>query len=1030
MSESDNFNPDSATSIHDGAQAGSSPPATHARATSGPEPDPSTLSRVLPFDPVRLLVAILRGGWKILGSATLLAAIAGGGGWFRFDTHHTATVQLIRRELPNSFRASSLGESFKPRQLSTPTITAMMRTPGLLQKVGAQADPRQSARGMLRNLTITPEKNTDLITVTLQGQQGAEATATLLNLYAEEVVALTQTLQSQEASELNDFLKDQITKIERELTSANEAMLNFSLEAKFYSAEREVESYLRELKEAEVGIHTARLEAESLEYRIAAIEAELGRQDPIKLKLAAARERLNALLVHYTQANPLVMDQQAEIEALESESAVSRNDETGFQDGGNTVASSLYLDLVSFKAQLNAIEEQFTKRESYRDSVEAKLRNVPEKNLRYARMQGRKASLETTLDLLIGRQREAELFTENSLGYYRLFAAATVGQVTESSRGKKVILVTVAGFLLGGGIALLGLCYREILDDRLLSPGDLRRITGVPLIAKVGDLCAMSDTESATWRFCTWAVIQRKLALSSDSGLALGIISAGSGEGRSTWVHELQLAAAERGWKTIVVANTCNTALKAREISMEEALSSPENVTREIETDSHVALITAPSWEWNVAHRESWRKALRRWGNEPHLAVLVEIPPANRLNSILLAETLPHLFWLSESGERRQKDVKPLVETIRLAQVNLKGAFLNRLTGPLARLPDLGRFGLMFMAGLTCITTGEIRAQEQPDSTPETTTYFSASASGPNLASWQERFTLGPGDVLNLSVYGDKSLTRKEVPIGPDGRLSYLQIQGLMAAGLTIDELRESLDLELSRYYKNARVIVSPFAFRSKKYYLLGTVMDRGAYYLDRPTTIIEAIAKARGLATGLLDQNTVEIADLQRTILIRNHQRFPVDFEKLFQQGDLSQNILLEPGDYIYFPSTTLNEVYVLGSVQGPGTVGLTYRASLLGVITTRGGFAPSAYKKRVLVIRGSLNAPQTFIVDVAGILAGREVDFLLQPKDIIFVSDRPWTFVEELLDNAIQAFAVTATTTWVNKNVAPLIVEPLIPE
>jgi protein involved in polysaccharide export with SLBB domain len=306
---------------------------------------------------------------------------------------------------------------------------------------------------------------------------------------------------------------------------------------------------------------------------------------------------------------------------------------------------------------------------------------------------------------------------------------------------------------------------------------------------------------------------------------------------------------------------------------------------------------------------------------------------------------------------------------------------------------------------------------------------LSATAAVTPLAPWQQRLTLGPGDIVNLSIYGKKQFNRLDVPIGPDGRVSYLQASGVMAAGLTIDELRGKLTRELSAYFKNARVIVTPSAWRSKKYYLLGTIMDRGTYYLDQPMTIIEATARARGIATGLMEQNTVEIADLQRTFLVRQNRRLPVDFVKLFQQGDLSQNIQLEPGDYIYFPSSSINEVYVLGAVRSPGTVGVTDKASVLSVITTRGGFEAKAFKQRVLVVRGSLNQPETHIVDIGAVLAGKAKDFLVQPKDIVFVAERPWARVEELLDFAIKAFVVTATAEWVNQNVAPMITEPILP-
>jgi len=93
------------------------------------------------------------------------------------------------------------------------------------------------------------------------------------------------------------------------------------------------------------------------------------------------------------------------------------------------------------------------------------------------------------------------------------------------------------------------------------------------------------------------------------------------------------------------------------------------------------------------------------------------------------------------------------------------------------------------------------------------------------------------------------------------------------------------------------------------------------------------------------------------------------------------------------------------------------------------RGGILPTAYKQRVLVVRGSLQKPQTFVVNLAAILSGREKDFVLEPKDIIYVSEKPWQQAVDLLQLALNSYAQGMTTTWVSHNVRPLTTETLIP-
>jgi hypothetical protein len=54
---------------------------------------------------------------------------------------------------------------------------------------------------------------------------------------------------------------------------------------------------------------------------------------------------------------------------------------------------------------------------------------------------------------------------------------------------------------------------------------------------------------------------------------------------------------------------------------------------------------------------------------------------------------------------------------------------------------------------------------------------------------------------------------------------------------------------------------------------------------------------------------------------------------------------------------------------------------------------------------------------------------DFRLQPKDIVYVSRRPWVKAEELLDEAAASFIQGAITTWAGVNVGPIIEKRLLP-
>lgn len=336
---------------------------------------------------------------------------------------------------------------------------------------------------------------------------------------------------------------------------------------------------------------------------------------------------------------------------------------------------------------------------------------------------------------------------------------------------------------------------------------------------------------------------------------------------------------------------------------------------------------------------------------------------------------------------------------------------------------------LVLAPGACLVPAAENESPAKVMVAPAGGTNLSLSVPAPiKLAAWQERLTLGAGDVLNFSLFDIPDSARTEVPIGPDGRVSFLQARDVMAAGLTIDELRAKLDGTLSKYYQNPRTIITPGAFHSKKYYVLGAVVGKGVYNFDRPLSVIEALARAGGVETGLYGRDTVELADLAHSFLVRNGQRVPVDFEKLFQRGDLSQNVPLEPDDFLYFAPAGANEIYVLGEVGAPGVAAFLPRTSAMSVIAARGGFTPAAFRSRVLVVRGSVTNPQTFVVDAAAILSAKKPDFKLQAKDIVYVSKSPWVKAEEVLDTVATAFIQGFVVNTTSRKVGPWITSPWI--
>src|ERR1700720_1641731 len=76
----------------------------------------------------------------------------------------------------------------------------------------------------------------------------------------------------------------------------------------------------------------------------------------------------------------------------------------------------------------------------------------------------------------------------------------------------------------------------------------------------------------------------------------------------------------------------------------------------------------------------------------------------------------------------------------------------------------------------------EVKAQGVADAGQASAGGGSLSLSGTSAskrAHWAEHLTLGAGDTLNLSLFDMPETARTEVPVGPDGRLTFLQARDI-----------------------------------------------------------------------------------------------------------------------------------------------------------------------------------------------------------------------------------------------------------
>jgi polysaccharide export outer membrane protein len=159
-------------------------------------------------------------------------------------------------------------------------------------------------------------------------------------------------------------------------------------------------------------------------------------------------------------------------------------------------------------------------------------------------------------------------------------------------------------------------------------------------------------------------------------------------------------------------------------------------------------------------------------------------------------------------------------------------------------------------------------------------------------------YVIGVDDVLSILFWRDKDLSAPEITVRPDGKVTLPLLNDVQAAGLTPEQLRDTV-LDAARKYvedPNPTVIVKEI--KSRKVFITGQVEKPGPYPLNGTVTVLQLIATAGGLRDFADGKNisVIRVRDGKQSV-------FEFNYQDLLKKRYLSQNIELAPGDTVVVP-------------------------------------------------------------------------------------------------------------------------------
>ena len=172
-------------------------------------------------------------------------------------------------------------------------------------------------------------------------------------------------------------------------------------------------------------------------------------------------------------------------------------------------------------------------------------------------------------------------------------------------------------------------------------------------------------------------------------------------------------------------------------------------------------------------------------------------------------------------------------------------------------------------------------------------------------------YQIGPGDTLNIFVWGNPDISTI-IPVRPDGKVTIPLVEDVLASGKTPNQLARELEKAFTEFIRDPQVVVMLTAFQGVDAQQIRIVGQIGESSGDSETTRFRGLTIPYERGMTLLDViirigSIGEFADGNRASIIRRingvQKQFGVRIEDLVEDGDMTENVSMLPGDILIVP-------------------------------------------------------------------------------------------------------------------------------
>ena len=428
----------------------------------------------------------------------------------------SAIKKLIEGARIRSKEGDSL-RGLKYTMLSRKVLLKVIEEMDLDAMAGDETEIESMIEKLAANTGVTASAKENIFTVSYKGKDPAmvqEYVNTLVEKYIETIISL----KKKDAFGASRFLSEQIDYYKEKIVAIEEELADFRRDEGIYLAIDEIDlvksikGYKEQIEDVEMEIKKFEAKKKRIKqqlsgespYTLALIDSNMGNSIPARLK--ALEQKLQILLMKYTENYPEIIRIKIEIEMLKKQMVAEAANRGNEQDSGNSLSAGgmsmmnplyqqLKEDLFSLESEVDSLE---AKKETLGNRIkrtENELKNIPENKKILTNLERDRGTYQTLYEQMLAKLGQAEVNkrveAQNKGETYKIIERAALPRKPASpDRVKLIVLGILGGIGAGFGAVLI----MEKNDSSIRDIDVLKSQFGMKVLAVIPEIVTENDT--------------------------------------------------------------------------------------------------------------------------------------------------------------------------------------------------------------------------------------------------------------------------------------------------------------------------------------------------------------------------------------------------------------------------------------------------------------------------------------------------------------------------------------------------------